>query len=394
MFSFAVCLLVAVQSQAQLRVRQDGVTTMGMAVASKIDVGESWSFPESYGVHSMLFYAKEQRPENISICGYTYGGPSPESTGIAELAIGVKGEARGGFKNYGLYGFLSASESFLNYGAAVYGSVNRTFKTLGDNYAGYFDGRVGMSGVLHVEGSIQTPSLTANRIYTRTITMTDTKGLAATQEVVPSLSKQLSTLQLSTFYSDEEEAVEREADSSSPRLADALTENEEESKMHYGIPADQLEAVFPDLVRDNKDGTKSVNYVEMVPILVQVINELSAKVSALQQKLDGTPSVRKVQATTGVESPAESLDIVSMGQNSPNPFGSSSVIPLNIPANAQQACINIYDLSGKQVKRMTVTARGTTSVTVYAEGLSAGIYIYTLVVDGQVCVTRKMMVTE
>ena len=366
---------------------------MGKAVASKIDVGESWSFPESYGVHSMLFYAKEQRPENISICGYTYGAPSPESSGIAELAIGVKGEACGGIKNYGLYGLLPASESFLNYGAAVYGSVNRTFKILHDNYAGYFDGRVGMSGVLHVEGSIQMPSLTANRIYTKTITLTGAKGPAATQEVVPSLSKHLSTLQLSTFYSTREEVAELEKSSSS-RLKNALQEGQEDSKMHYGIPADQLEAVFPDLVRDNEDGTKSVNYVEMVPILVQAINELSAKVSALQRQVNGTPSVRKVQATTGVESPAESLDIVSMGQNSPNPFGNSSVIPLNIPANAQQACINIYDLSGKQVKRIAVTARGTTSVTVYAEGLSAGIYIYNLVVDGQVCVTRKMMVTE
>ena len=50
--------------------------------------------------------------------------------------------------------------------------------------------------------------------------------------------------------------------------------------------------------------------------------------------------------------------------------------------------------SGKQIQSLPVTERGETDITVYASGLSAGMYIYTLVVDGQVKVTRKMMVTE
>lgn len=83
-----------------------------------------------------------------------------------------------------------------------------------------------------------------------------------------------------------------------------------------------------------------------------------------------------------------------MSQNNPNPFGESSVITLCIPENAKSAAIYIYDLSGKQVKSIAVSERGETNVTVYATDLSAGMFVYSLVVDGNVAVTRRMMVVK
>ena len=49
-------------------------------------------------------------------------------------------------------------------------------------------------------------------------------------------------------------------------------------------------------------------------------------------------------------------------------------------------------MTGKQVQNVPVLERGETNITVYANNLSAGMYIYTLVVDGRVAVTRKMVV--
>ena len=40
-----------------------------------------------------------------------------------------------------------------------------------------------------------------------------------------------------------------------------------------------------------------------------------------------------------------------------------------------------------------VTERGKTDITVYASDLTAGMYIYTLVVDGKVAMTRRLIVT-
>ena len=128
----------------------------------------------------------------------------------------------------------------------------------------------------------------------------------------------------------------------------------------------------------------------MVPLLVQCINELSAKVA----ELEGT-SPRKAKAQpTAIEETVSDVDMVRMDQNNPNPFSESTVIALNIPSNAQVSTIFIYDMIGKQVQSLPVSEHGETNITVYATDLSAGMYIYTLVIDGKVAVTRRMIVTK
>ena len=95
-----------------------------------------------------------------------------------------------------------------------------------------------------------------------------------------------------------------------------------------------------------------------------------------------------------IEEAVSDVDMVRMDQNNPNPFSESTVISLNIPDKTQTASIFIYDMSGKQVHNIAVSERGETNITVYASELTAGMYIYTLVVDGKVVVTRRMIVSK
>ena len=141
---------------------------------------------------------------------------------------------------------------------------------------------------------------------------------------------------------------------------------------------------------EDSEGNVSINYIEMIPLLVQSINELSSELAELK----GTSKKKAAAQTTAIEETVEDIDQVRMDQNKPNPFSGSTVISLNVPESAKQANIFIYDLSGKQVQSLPVTERGETDITVYASNLSAGMYIYTLVVDGQVKVTRRMIVSE
>ena len=164
------------------------------------------------------------------------------------------------------------------------------------------------------------------------------------------------------------------------------------SPIQYGLDADQLKAVYPELVYEDANGNVSINYVEMVPLLVQSINELKAELAELKGS-----SAKKAKAkaeTTGIEESVSDIDIVRMDQNKPNPFSESTVISLNIPRETQSASIFIYDMSGKQVQSLPVSERGETDITVYARDLTPGMYIYTLVVDGKVKVTRRMVVTK
>ena len=131
----------------------------------------------------------------------------------------------------------------------------------------------------------------------------------------------------------------------------------------------------------------------MVPLLVQSINELSQKINELENGTSAKKAKSKAK-TTVVEETASEVDMVRMDQNKPNPFSESTVITLNIPKDTNTANIFIYDMSGKQVKSIPVGERGETNITVYASDLTAGMYIYTLVVDGKVKVTRRMIVSE
>ena len=101
---------------------------------------------------------------------------------------------------------------------------------------------------------------------------------------------------------------------------------------------------------------------------------MSAKVTALEAQL-------------GIQEPAKPV------KNAPQATGLTDDVSLTVPDNAQTATLMIYDLSGKQVR--TATVNGTTiDTTAYTRGLSTGSYVCTLMVDGKVQGTRKVMVKE
>lgn len=50
-------------------------------------------------------------------------------------------------------------------------------------------------------------------------------------------------------------------------------------KLHFGFIAQDVEKIFPNLVRNDVLGDKSVNYLELIPIII-------AKMQTMQQELD------------------------------------------------------------------------------------------------------------
>ncbi|MCS2957195.1 hypothetical protein NXX53_08560 [Bacteroides salyersiae] len=45
------------------------------------------------------------------------------------------------------------------------------------------------------------------------------------------------------------------------------------SRVHYGFIAQELKNEYPNLVYENEQGDLSINYIEMIPLLVQSIQE-------------------------------------------------------------------------------------------------------------------------
>lgn len=75
-----------------------------------------------------------------------------------------------------------------------------------------------------------------------------------------------------------------------PKLQDLLTVKirnfnlKGESTKQIGVVAQELEEVFPGMIEESADGLKGVKYSVFVPMLIKAIQELSAKVTALEAK--------------------------------------------------------------------------------------------------------------
>jgi hypothetical protein len=82
---------------------------------------------------------------------------------------------------------------------------------------------------------------------------------------------------------------------------------------------------------------------------------------------------------------------VLLEQNHPNNFDKSTTIRYTIPADAN-AYIMLFDNEGNLLKSVKAPATG--KVELSANGLKTGIYIYTLMVNGEPAASKRMMVAK
>ncbi|MDR1981923.1 MAG: T9SS type A sorting domain-containing protein [Tannerellaceae bacterium] len=54
----------------------------------------------------------------------------------------------------------------------------------------------------------------------------------------------------------------------------------------------------------------------------------------------------------------------------------------------------MYNLQGSQLKQTTIQERGEGVQTLYGSELNAGIYLYSLIADGQKVDTKRMILTK
>ena len=335
---------------------------------------------------------------------------TPPSNNAGNYSIGVWGLSGYSPINYGVAGTIITGTG--TYGVGVFGADNPlSFSTLTQNYAGFFDGDVKITDNLQVNGTVQGVLLGNSASATssvRGIVQEDKASTLATAEM-------FSHLDLTTFtYSPEARKTENKIDRSILKADTTITEEmireteeahkpnflqeQNLTKTHYALDADQLEEIFPDLVYEQEDGTKSINYIEMVPILVKTISELNGKITELNDKLvelENSTEVAKAREnnTLSVSGIAADATGNALYQNTPNPFKEKTVIRFKLADNVQNASICIFDMQGKMLKNLPISS-GTESVTVNGYELGAGMYLYSLIVNGQEIDTKRMILSK
>ena len=213
------------------------------------------------------------------------------------------------------------------------------------------------------------------------------------------------------------------------------------SKKRYGFIAQDMEQVLPELVNSVKKYAdydtlgnivhpettyKAVNYIEIIGILTKGIQEQQQKIDSLSSDLqlekantntqDSINAALQNQLTQLLEtinscctigeirsSPSSGTYVnqtdikltnaqsVVLEQNVPNPFADQTSINYYLPDNTQKAQLLFYNAQGRLIQSTDLSQKGKGVVNVFASDLSNGIYTYTLVVDGKIIETKKMV---
>ena len=313
----------------------------------------------------------------------------------AATNIGVSGSSGDGDKAIGVSGTIGSYNYDNDCGTGIYGSVynDNGGSLISGKYAGFFNGNVKVLGNVDAN-NIQSRTLlgesasesgsSGNGFSLRSASVvTSLSGLNVTtyQKERPEMAEVTETI-----YDDLEDDTIQRSIKPEPDIIDVQYYD----KTHYALDADRLEKAFPDLVYVRKDGSKAINYVEMIPLLVQSINELSAKIDVLEGRTS-EGAAKKTRSATNRQASSRSQN--KLYQNTPNPFKEQTVIRFSLADDAQNAAICIFDMTGKTIKKLPVSS-GMESVSVGGYELGEGMFLYSLVVNGQEIDTKRMILSK
>jgi hypothetical protein len=170
---------------------------------------------------------------------------------------GVRGNASGGSANYGIYGYASGTST--NYG--IYGSASGGTT----NYAAYFAGNV------TVTGTFSNPS--------------DINLKKNINPLAGSLKKILNLQGVTYEWKSENELANFKKKSDSNRKDEDNSFNFPKGTQ-IGVIAQDVEKVLPELVQTNSEGIKSVDYIKIIPVLIEAIKDQQKQIEALTQEVE------------------------------------------------------------------------------------------------------------
>ena len=389
---------------AQVKVDSTGALSIGRDPMKRtyFSIGDSRSGinPAEAGI-GIVLHGRKTHQDSASNTKNFYGVYSRINMGTAKKIIGLYGHAGSCPKGYsfGVVGYASGDLG----GAGIYGSTSgygdREGESVNGRYAGYF------AGPTYVRGT-----LTATEVITPSdITLKENiVSIEDEEENVGSTLDNLMNMNVIKYnykpqkINFEQEEYDPDNEENMLLTSKIQTQNkllELSRQKHYGLSAQEIREIYPDVVREGEDGILGVNYLELVPILIRSIQELKAELDEIKGTDNG---VAKSRTTTFEDEDEETIDLndatsipiaATLAQNTPNPFSERTTIRFTLPENAKNAFIYIFDMSGKMQKQIPVD-NSMESITIEGHELLAGMYIYSLVIGGKEVKTRRMILTK
>lgn len=164
-----------------------------------------------------------------------------------------------------------------------------------------------------------------------------------------------------------------------------------------GFIAQDLKKVVPEAVWEDSDGFYSVEYVAIIPVLVEALKEKDLQIQEIMKELEQIKNQHADRSNDvggkGVNQVTDELEGYDLAQNRPNPFNGQTTIRYTMPEGATGAMLMLFDLNGAQVgQHSLLDSEG--AVTITSDQLKPGQYIYSLVANGEVLLSKKMLLTQ
>lgn len=370
----------AMNASAQLTVYHNGNVNIGSEQPTSnvsLSVGNVVYSDTTYHV-SLGLHNPASGCYNIGGEGVAYS-PTMRNTGRAFGLRGVAGNCTSGY-NFGVLGALQGSQE----GAAIFGTTSG--KTLGlsvdGRYAGYFDGNVKITG-----------SLQGDVVNSADVNAKNTQALRPINSALDGIASANPFMYIvRTQVPDIGAGMAPDSTTQTGTVAPTSDPVVPFGKSYYALDVNAVKQSFPALIIKDAKGNEYVNYTQLVPILVQAIKELKTELDDLKEAV-ASSGTRKVNAATNIATNTLDEGRGSISQNSPNPFTGQSTVRVSVPDDASDAYVDILTLNGASVKRIPVS-NGLSEVSLSSFEFAPGTYLYTLVVNGKVSETRRMIVNR
>jgi hypothetical protein len=395
--SISFCAFVLLAS-AQFKVQSDGKIAIQTTSTALSPISINGAGSSSYyiygntGLKSGIYLSATGNNSSTLNGGLFISSMANKNIGMEGRAsngttcIGVLGSGGTGSMSIGTYGTIS--QNSIVCGAAIYGTVygdTGSPLSTGDKYAGFFNGNVKTTGSIVAGTTIQGALLgeSASSVGSQSLRSSSViGGLSGLNVTIYQKERPVLAKDAGTIYD-----LDGETDKAAEKPEPDMMDEQYYEKSHFALDADRLEEAFPDLVYVNKDGSKVINYMEMIPLLVQSINELSAEVADLKQSGAKFAS----RGTTDIEDSFTSQN--KLYQNTPNPFKEQTIIRFSLADDAKDAAICIFDMTGKTIKKLPISS-GMERVSIGGYELGEGMFLYSLIVNGQEIDTKKMVIMK
>lgn len=256
--------------------------------------------------------------------------------------------------------------------------------------------RIGNANVTVIEGQVSFTAVSDGRFKTN-IKEEDVKGLEFIKKLRPVVYN-LEAKKLTEFWTKNmPDSIRRKYLSQDFAAATNMRQS--------GFIAQEVEQAAKEVnynfngvhVPESDNDNYGLAYSDFVVPLVKGMQEQQKMIEDQKQMIEKLQKqvndlLKRNGSTTGTDQ--ISIAGASMEQNAPNPFSHETVIKFNLPAQIGNAYLTVYDLSGKQIKTLPLSQRGSSSITITADQLEAGIYIYSIIADGNLVDSKRMVVTD